>query len=50
VGTSLQNRLVPAGIGLATLSITGILMYWNRYLRHIAGATFTTPESPVPAA
>jgi uncharacterized iron-regulated membrane protein len=38
------------GIGLATLSITGILMYWNRYLRHIAGATFTTPESPVPAA
>jgi uncharacterized iron-regulated membrane protein len=22
------------GLGLAILSATGVLMYWNRYLRH----------------
>jgi uncharacterized iron-regulated membrane protein len=24
------------GVGLAALAVTGLLMYWNRYLRHIA--------------
>jgi uncharacterized iron-regulated membrane protein len=33
-GTAVQVIWALAGVALAVLAITGVLMYWNRYLRH----------------
>jgi uncharacterized iron-regulated membrane protein len=33
-GTSIKVLWAMCGVALAALAVTGLLMYWNRYLRH----------------
>jgi hypothetical protein len=34
-GTAVEVIWALCGVGLAMLAITGFLMYWNRFLRHV---------------